>query len=56
MKFKIGDHLQDIGSYVNGIVVGIDQVDIFDITWYLIENIELGLKNHWVINRFLRLN
>jgi len=56
MKFKINDHLQEIGSNTHGIVVGIDPVDIFDITWYLIKNDELCLKNHWVPETKLELH
>ncbi len=60
MKFKIGDHLQEIGSYANGIVTR-----CFDEThgshryrylWYLIENDELGLVNHWVPESKLELH
>ena len=53
MKFNIGNHLQEIGSHhafdaitVHGYVV--DTANIPDVDWYLIENDELGLVNHWV--------
>lgn len=42
MKYKIGDHLQEIGSHHHGIVTG------FSRGWYIIENDEIGLVNHWV--------
>ena len=42
MKYKIGDHLQEIGSHHHGIVTDYKK------GWYMIENDELGLVNHWV--------
>ena len=61
MKFNIGDHLQEIGSHhafdaitVHGYVV--DTANIPDVDWYLIENDELGLVNHWVPENKLELH
>jgi hypothetical protein len=53
MKFKKGDHLQEIGSISNGIVINVQlasttSVVPYDNWWYLIENDELNLVNHWV--------
>jgi hypothetical protein len=57
MKFKIGDHLQDIGSYVNGIVINIDDEQKFSSHfWYLLENDELGLLNYWLPETKLELH
>jgi hypothetical protein len=54
MGFKIGDHLQEIGSNVNGIVIReITDSDINGKRWYLIKNDELGLVNHWVPEHML---
>ena len=54
MGFKIGDHLQEIGSNVNGIVIReITDSDINGKRWYLIKNNELGLVNHWVPEHML---
>lgn len=50
MKYKIGDHLQQIDSTSNGIVTYLndDAKGTQDKNWYLLENDELGLVNHWV--------
>ena len=48
MKFKKGDHLQEIGSISNGIVINVQLAVFYDNWWYLIENDELNLVNHWV--------
>lgn len=58
MKFNIGDHLQEIGSYANGIVkhFSCDVKNSNDVNWYLIENDELGLVNHWVPEYKLELH
>ena len=42
MKYNIGDHLQEIDSTSNG------EVTDYKGGWYMIENDELGLVNHWV--------
>ena len=63
MKFNIGDHLQEIGSHHHGIVVKYDEQNLKPVernlftmfgisqrgqTWYLLENSELNLVNHWI--------
>jgi hypothetical protein len=55
MKFKIGDHLQEIGTTNSGIVTDIADIDEL-VIWYLIENDELGLVNHWVPQNKLELH
>jgi len=45
MKYKVGEHLQEIGSIYHGIVINHDNEKE---VWYLIENDELELVNHWV--------
>jgi hypothetical protein len=56
MKFKKGDHLQEIGSISNGIVVNHDFGLNKKEAWYLIENDELELVNHWVPESKLELH
>jgi hypothetical protein len=68
MKFKIGDHLQEIGSHRHGIVthqyavacnrmLNINYGDSsFRNLWYLIKNDELRLINHWVPESKLELH
>lgn len=58
MKFKKGDHLQEIGSIANGIVkdFNYDVTNSNDVNWYLIENDELELVNHWVPEYKLELH
>lgn len=63
MKFKIGDHLKEIGSYAHGIVTHLTDGKhrIYgkignDRNWYLIKNDELGLVNHWVPEDKLELH
>jgi len=60
MKFKIGDHLQEIDS-VNGYVV--ESFTSYaqwraksSTNWYLLENDELGLVNHWIPEYKLELH
>ena len=53
MKFNIGDHLQEIDSHHHGIVIKYneefgDKFQGVSQTWYLLENDELNLVNHWV--------
>ena len=55
MKFKIGDHLQEIGTTNSGIVTDIADIDEL-VIWYLIETDELGLVNHWVHQNKLELH
>jgi heat shock protein HspQ len=68
MKFKIGDHLQEIDTPYHGYVTDIGESSINKIigfkigfnfndeTWYLIENDELNLVNHWVPESNLELH
>ena len=58
MKFNIGDHLQEIDSHHHGIVTQFtdDVKDIQDKNWYLLENDELDLVNHWVPEYKLELH
>ncbi len=59
MKFNIGDHLQEIDSIANGIVTSYDFGTFHwnkKEPWYLIENDELGLVNHWVPEHKLELH
>jgi hypothetical protein len=58
MKFNIGDHLQEIGSYAHGIVINLKQATKISRTknWYQIKNDELGLVNHWVPENKLELH
>ena len=60
-KFTIGDHLQEIDDKYHGIVSN-DHLS-FDKNgnedgkmWYLLENDELGLVNHWVPENKLELH
>jgi hypothetical protein len=60
MKFKIGDHLQEIETTTRtpskwGIVTDIADIED-DVIWYLIKNDELGLINHWVPQNNLELH
>jgi hypothetical protein len=55
MKFKIGDHLQEIETTTRGIVTDIADIED-DVIWYLIKNDELGLINHWVPQNKLELH
>jgi hypothetical protein len=70
MKFNIGDHLQEIGSIANGRVkefmkekaspkpidFNCDVTNSNDVNWYLIENDELELVNHWLPEYKLELH
>jgi hypothetical protein len=58
MKFNIGDHLQEIDTPYHGHVddIGESNINGRDETWYLIENDELGLVNHWVPESKLELH
>lgn len=55
MKFNIGDHLQEIDS-VNGYVVESFTSTKSSTNWYLLENDELCLVNHWVPEYKLELH
>ena len=60
MKFNIGDHLQEVGYHQHGIVTHINYDEAlrsnFTNLWYLIENSELDLINHWVPESKLELH
>jgi len=58
MKFNKGDHLQEIGTKYHGIVkhFNCDVTNSNDVNWYLIENDELNLVNHWVPEYKLELH
>jgi heat shock protein HspQ len=58
MKFNIGDHLQQIDTPYHGYVtdIGESSINNNDETWYLIENDELNLVNHWVPESNLELH
>jgi len=62
MKYKVGDHLQEIDSIHHGYVINfgsgieINFNNSIDETWYLIENDELNLVNHWVPESKLKLH
>ena len=56
MKFNIGDHLQEIGSNRHGIVTHINYDSNFRNLWYLLDNDELDLINHWVPESKLELH
>lgn len=58
MKFNIGDHLQEIDSGNHGLVTDLtnDVKMSNDKNWYLLENSELDLINHWVPEYKLELH
>jgi hypothetical protein len=58
MKFNKGDHLQETGTKYHGIVkdFNYDVSNLYDVNWYLIENDELELVNHWVPEYKLELH
>jgi len=58
MKFKIGDHLQEIDTPYHGYVtdMGESSINNNDETWYLLENDEMDLINHWVPESKLELH
>ena len=58
MKFKIGEHLQEIDTPYHGYVTdtGESSINNNDETWYLLENDELNLVNHWVPESKLELH
>jgi hypothetical protein len=53
MKFKIGDHLQEIDTPYHGLVTDFSDTKK---TWYLIESDEMELVNHWVPESNLELH
>ena len=56
MKFTIGDHLQEIGSIYHGYVVESFTSIKSGTNWYLLENDELNIVNHWVPEGKLELH
>jgi hypothetical protein len=58
MNYKVGDHLQEIDTPYHGYVtdIGESSINNRDETWYLLENDELGLVNHWVPEYKLELH
>jgi hypothetical protein len=59
MKFNKGEHLQEIDSKYHGIVVNHDFGTFHwnkEEAWYLLENDELNLVNHWVPESNLELH
>ena len=58
MKFKIGDHLQEIDTPYHGYVtdIGESSINNNDENWYLLENDKLNLVNHWVPESNLELH
>ena len=58
MKYKVGDHLQEINTPYHGYVVDIGESSInnSDETWYLLDSDEMDLINHWVPESKLELH
>jgi len=61
MKYNKGDHLQEIDTPYHGMTVDGYVVESFTSTksgtdWYLLENDELNLVNHWVPESKLKLH
>jgi hypothetical protein len=62
MKYKVGDHLQEIDTPYHGYVrlcltdIGESSINNNDEAWYLLENDELNLVNHWVPESKLELH
>jgi len=58
MKFKIGDHLQEIDTPYHGYVTdtGESSINNNDETWYLLDSDEMDLINHWVPESNLELH
>ena len=58
MKYKVGDHLQEIDTPYHGYVTdtGESSLNNKDENWYLLENDELNLVNHWVPESSLELH
>ena len=58
MKYKVGDHLQEIDTPYHGYVTdtGESSLNNKDENWYLLENDELNLVNHWVPESNLELH
>ena len=58
MKFKVGDHLQEIDTPHHGYVTdtGESSINNNDETWYLLDSDEMELVNHWVPESSLELH
>jgi hypothetical protein len=58
MKYKIGDHLQEIDTPYHGYVtdIGESSINNRDETWYLLDSDEIELVNHWVPESKLELH
>ena len=62
MKFKIGDHLQEIDTPYHGYVINfgsgieINFNNSIDENWYLLDSDEMDLVNHWVPESNLELH
>jgi hypothetical protein len=58
MKFNISDHLKEIDTPYHGYVtdIGESSINNNDEAWYLLENDELDLVNHWVPEYKLELH
>jgi len=58
MKYEVGDHLQEINTPYHGYVIdaGESSINNNDVNWYLLENDELNLVNHWVPESLLELH
>ena len=58
MKFKIGDHLQEIDTPYHGYVTdtGESSINNNDEAWYLLDSDEMDLVNHWVPESNLELH
>jgi hypothetical protein len=58
MKYKVGDHLQEIDTPYHGYVtdIGESSINNRDETWYLLDSDEIELVNHWVPESNLELH
>jgi hypothetical protein len=58
MKYKVGDHLQEIDTPYHGYVTdtGESSINNNDETWYLLDSDEMDLVNHWVPESNLELH
>ena len=58
MKYKLGDHLQQIDTTYHGYVTdtGESSINNNDETWYLLDSDEMDLINHWVPESALELH
>ena len=58
MKYKVGDHLQEINTPYHGYVTdtGESSINNNDEAWYLLDSDEIELVNHWVPESNLELH